>query len=239
MNKIDVAFVDDHPVLLEGICSVFSRRERFNVVARGDCADDARAIAAQFQPDLVFVDLNMGGDVFAAIQEISSSAKRTKVVVYSAYTGTELVLQALDSGASGFVSKHSISDELFGAVDAVLRGETFVSPSCASKVLSGLRNRSTHARTGQAAQLSQREREVVHELLNARSNKEIARKMSISEKTVKHYMTNLMSKLQARNRVEVALAARGMAGMSTTGSADAPAFPTFRIAVTRSSRAAS
>jgi two-component system, NarL family, nitrate/nitrite response regulator NarL len=220
MTKIDVAFVDDHPVLLEGICSVFSRKDRFNVVAKGDCADDARAIAAQFQPDLLFVDLNMGGDVYAAIREISSSAKRTRVVVYSAYAGTEQVMQALDNGASGFVSKHSISDELYGAVDAVLRGETFVSPSCTAKVLSGLRNRSARATPGEAAQLSQREREVVHELLNARSNKEIALKMSISEKTVKHYMTNLMAKLQARNRVEVALAARSMAATWASGGAD-------------------
>lgn len=238
MTKIDVAFVDDHPVLLEGICSVFSRKERFNVVARGDCADAARSIAAEFQPDLLFVDLNMGGDVYAAIRDINSGERRTKVVVYSAYTGTEQVLQALDSGASGFVSKHSISEELFGAVDAVMRGETFISPSCAAKVLSGLRNRSARTRTGEAAQLSQREREVVHELLNARSNKEIALKMSISEKTVKHYMTNLMAKLQARNRVEVALAAKSMAGVEPGGT-EASAFQTVRVPWTRPGRPAS
>jgi two-component system nitrate/nitrite response regulator NarL len=208
MEKISVAFVDDHPVLLEGICAVFARAGRFNVVASGDSAEAAIAIFEAHKPDLLFVDLSMRGDIYAAIRHITASKAETKVMVYTASTNVDQALKALDSGASAFVVKDSISNELFGAVDAVLRGEIFVSQSYAGRILSGLRNRTARDNSAQAASLSQREQQVVSQLLQARSNKEIAINMSISEKTVKHYMTNLMSKLNARNRVEVALAAQ-------------------------------
>lgn len=206
---VTVAFVDDHPVLLEGICTVFSRNGRFNVVAKGNSADAARSIFASHRPNLLFVDLSMPGDVFAAIGDITAgAASPTRVVVYTACTAVDLALQALDRGASAFVVKDSISDELFDAVATVMRGELFISHSYAGRVLSGLRNRSARASSVNAAKLSQREKQVVHLLLEAQSNKEIASNLAISEKTVKHYMTSLMTKLNARNRVEVALAAQ-------------------------------
>jgi DNA-binding NarL/FixJ family response regulator len=205
---VSVAFVDDHPVLLEGISTVFARDGRFDVVAKGNSTDAARAIFASYRPDLLFVDLSMPGDIFAAIGDITAGASPTRVVVYTAATAVDVALEALDRGASAFVVKDSISDELFDAIAAVMRGELFVSRSYAGRVLSGLRNRSARAISTNAAKLSQREKQVVHLLLQARSNKEIASNLSISEKTVKHYMTSLMTKLNARNRVEVALAAQ-------------------------------
>jgi DNA-binding NarL/FixJ family response regulator len=205
---VTIAFVDDHPVLLEGIGAVFGRDRRFNVVASGNSADAARAIFAAHRPDLLFVDLSMPGDIFAAISDITAGQSPTKVVVYTACTAVDLAMQALDSGASAFVVKDSISNELFDAIAVVLRGELFISQGFAGRVLSGMRNRAARASAANAAKLSQREKQVVHLLLEARSNKEIASNLSISEKTVKHYMTSLMTKLNARNRVEVALAAQ-------------------------------
>jgi two-component system nitrate/nitrite response regulator NarL len=206
-DKLTVAFVDDHPVLLEGISALFSRQARFQVVGMGDSADSARGLFAEHEPTLMFVDLSMPGDPFGAIGEITRHG-RTKVVVYTAFTSVDIALQALDSGASAFVVKDSISNELFDAVEAVLRGEIFVSHAYAGRILSGLRNRTARASAERAARLSSREKQVVELLLKARSNKEIAKNLSISEKTVKHHMTSLMSKLNARNRVEVALAAQ-------------------------------
>ena len=205
-GRVTVAFVDDHPVLLEGISSLFAR-EGFEVVAKGVSADDARVIFASSAPNLMFVDLSMPGDTFGAIAEIARSG-RTKVIVYTAFTSVDMALKALDNGASAFVVKDSISNELFDAVAAVLRGDIFVSQAHAGRVLTGLRNRTARVSAERAAKLSDREKQVVTLLLQARSNKEIANNLAISEKTVKHHMTNLMSKLNARNRVEVALAAQ-------------------------------
>lgn len=206
-GAVSVAFIDDHPMLLEGVSALFARRDGFAVVAKGVSADDARTIFATAPPQLMFVDLSMPGDPFAAIAEICA-AGATKVIVYTAYTSVDMALKALDSGASAFVVKDSISNELFDAVDAVLRGEIFISRAHAGRVLAGLRNRTARANAERAVKLSDREKQVVSLLLLAQSNKEIANKLAISEKTVKHHMTNLMGKLNARNRVEVALAAR-------------------------------
>jgi DNA-binding NarL/FixJ family response regulator len=207
-DRVRVAFVDDHPMLLEGIGAIFTRHGRYEVVAKGTTADEAREIFYKFQPGLLFVDLSMPGDVYSAISDITSTGSGTKVIVYTACNNVDMAMKCLDSGASAFILKDSISNELFGAVDAVIRGEVFISPSFAGKVLSTLRSRHVRRNGTAVAKLSHREEQVVALLLKARSNKEIALSLSISEKTVKHYMTNLMTKLNARNRVEVALAVR-------------------------------
>ncbi|TAZ44373.1 response regulator transcription factor [Rhizobium leguminosarum] len=203
-ERVSVAFVDDHPMLLEGIGAVFTRHGGYEVVAKGATADAARQIFEKFRPCLIFVDLSMPGDVYGAISDITFVGAGTKVIVYTASNNVDMAVKSLDSGASAFILKDSISNELFGAVDAVLRGELFISPSFSGKVYSSLRNRNATV----AAKLSHREEQVVALLLKAFSNKEIALSLSLSEKTVKHYMTNLMTKLNARNRVEVALAVR-------------------------------
>jgi two-component system nitrate/nitrite response regulator NarL len=206
-KDVTVAFVDDHPLLLEGIDALFSRSSGFRVVGNGNSADAAKALAETLSPMLMFIDLSMPGDPFEAIRDIVKLGQ-TKVIVYTAYTSTDSALRALDSGASAFVVKDSISNELFDAVDAVLRGEVFISRAHMGKILTGLRNRSARRNAEREASLSEREKQVVELVLKAKSNKEIAMSLSISEKTVKHHMTSLMSKLHVRNRVEVALAAR-------------------------------
>lgn len=205
-SGVTVAFVDDHPMLLEGVSALFARRG-FDVVGKGVSADDVRSIYESSAPALMFVDLSMPGDPFESIADVSKSGS-TKVVVYTAYTSIDMALKALDCGASAFVVKDSISNELFEAVDAVLRGEIFISRAHSGRVLAGLRNRTARLSAERAVKLSEREKQVVTLLLKAQSNKEIANTLKISEKTVKHHMTNLMSKLHARNRVEVALAAQ-------------------------------
>lgn len=205
-SGVTVAFVDDHPMLLEGVSALFARRG-FDVVGKGVSADDVRSIFRTLAPALIFVDLSMPGDPFEAIAEVSQSGT-TKVLVYTAYTNVDMALKALDCGASAFVVKDSISNELFDAVEAVLRGEIFISRAHSGRVLVGLRNRTARASAERAVKLSVREQQVVTLLLQAQSNKEIANTLKISEKTVKHHMTNLMGKLHARNRVEVALAAQ-------------------------------
>jgi len=205
LNSVRVAFVDDHPMLLEGIGAVFARHGRYDVVAKGSDANAARAITAQHEPHLIFVDLSMPGDVYGTISDIAAGG-RTQVIVYTACNSVDLAVKSLDSGASAFILKESISNELFRAVDAVIKGEVFISPSLAGKVISALKSRRKEG--AQSTKLSHREEQVVALLLKARSNKEIALSLSISEKTVKHYMANLMTKLNARNRVEVALAAQ-------------------------------
>jgi len=227
MPNIRVAFVDDHPTLLAGLASLFCREQRFEVVGTGDSAESAKALVARSRPDVLIVDLSMPGDVFAAVAAMA--ALGTKVVVFTAYADTELALRAFDAGAHAFVLKGQPSGELFAAVDAVIAGRTFVSSDFSAPLISAVRNRSRRTHELAAAKLSGRETQIVDYLLQAKTNKEIARAMQLSEKTVKHYMTNLMVKLRAKNRVDVVLAVQALAKGKNTGGV--PSEPRPAVAV--------
>lgn len=222
MAKISIAFVDDHPVLLEGLASVFMEIPRFKVLATGKCAADAIEMLNKIRPDVILLDLNMPGDAFAAIAQIRELSCETKIIVFTASAGIDHAVRALDAGATGYVLKGSTDEELMQAIDVVLTGETFITPSFASKVIAALRNVSLRKAASQKIRLSVREDQIVRLLLLGRTNKEIAQRLQISEKTVKHYMTLLMQKLQARNRVEVVLAAQGLDGFLTERTFDQP-----------------
>ncbi|MEP3329236.1 response regulator transcription factor [Sedimentitalea sp.] len=202
MTKFTVAVVDDHPMLLEGLKAIFQDNEAYRVLSTGNCADDAIRIATSTEPDVLILDLNLPGDAFEAIARIVSSASVTRIVAFTASANIQHAVLALNKGASGYVLKGSTDKELFGALDTVLAGDSYITPGFAGKVISALS-------TGQEkTRLSAREDQVVKLLLGGRTNREIGQELRLSEKTVKQYMSQLMQKLEVRNRVEVVLAAQ-------------------------------
>ncbi|MBN7756647.1 response regulator transcription factor [Nitratireductor aquimarinus] len=207
VSRVSVAFIDDHPVLLKGLVGMFASLRRFKVVEQGQCAQDAVSISTSVHPDLLLIDLNMPGDAFGAIRTIQEVAPDTKVLVFTASSGIDHAVRALEAGARGYVLKGSTDEDLFAAIDSIVAGETFITPSLAAKVIASLRNQSLE-RSAQPLKLTVREDQIVRLLLCGRTNKEIALQLQIAEKTVKHYMTTLMQKLNARNRVEVVIAAQ-------------------------------
>ena len=208
MGRTSIAFVDDHPILLEGLASIFAEIDRFKVVGKGKCASDAIDVMMKSRPDVILLDLNMPGDAFEAIAKIRDVSPQTRIIAFTASAAIDHAVRALEAGATGYVLKGSTDDELMQAIDTVVTGETFITPSFAGKVISALRDVTQRRTSGAKVKLSVREDQIVRLLLVGRTNKEIAQRLQISEKTVKHYMTLLMQKLQARNRVEVVLAAQ-------------------------------
>lgn len=205
MRGVSIAFVDDHPTLLEGLKAIFSRKGGFNVVATGGCCDEAIDIAKKYNPEVIVLDLNMPGNAFDCIRTIRHVAPNTKVVVFTASSGISHAIEALQADASGFVLKGSSLDSLIDAIQAVLTGDTYITKGFATKVLAALTNPA-----GASIKLSSREEQIVTLLLESRTNREMAEQLHISEKTVKHYMTLLMQKLQVRNRVGLVMAARSI-----------------------------
>lgn len=208
MRVTTLAFVDDHPILLEGLVRIFSESRDFDVVGKGQTAADAVKIASTTSADIIVLDLNMPGDAFDAIKTISAGCPQTKVIAFTASVSIDHAVLALEAGAHGYVVKGATADELIHAIDAVMQGETFITQSFATRVITALRNASLRKLASQAIKLSVREEQIVRLLLKGKTNKEIANQLLISEKTVKHYMTILMQKLNARNRIEVVLAAQ-------------------------------
>jgi two-component system nitrate/nitrite response regulator NarL len=205
-GETSIAIVDDHPVVVEGIKSALLTESWLRVLATGRDADDAVRIAAELSPDVMLIDVSMPGDVFNAIARITQTSQ-TKVVVFTAFSSLESALRSMESGALGFVLKGADFDELIHAIQAVLRSEPYIAQPFASQILISLRTK-LRPDTEDKVLLSSREKQIVDQLLHAKTNREIAANLSISEKTVKRCLTMLMKKLHARNRVELAVNAQ-------------------------------
>ncbi len=223
MNKTRIAFIDDHPTLLAGMVAIFSTEPDYEIVGTGVSADDAVRLAETAAPDVLIADMSMPGDVFAAIANVTRRTPPVQVIVFTAYANVDTALQAVDAGAQGFVLKGRPTTDLLTAIQTVRSGEIYVSPDFAPKLMGGFRNRARREKEMRSAQLSAREVQIVECLLQAKSNKEIARTLDLSEKTIKHYMTNLMNKLKVKSRLEVVLAAQALqAGTDTDKDAAQP-----------------
>ncbi|MGO4622517.1 response regulator [Ensifer sp. 2YAB10] len=205
---ISVAFVDDHPILLEGLVSLYSGKSDLNIVAKGENAVDALKIVEEHSPHVLVLDLSMPGDTVAAIEVIAQKYQGTRIIVFTANSSIETAIQVLNQGVAGYVLKGSSASDLHQAIRTVYDGDTFITAGFATKVIMAMKTAELRRRKQAQQRLSLREEQIVRHLMRGSTNREIARCLDISEKTVKHYMTLLMQKLDVRNRLEVVLAAQ-------------------------------
>jgi DNA-binding NarL/FixJ family response regulator len=212
MALTSIAIVDDQPLMVEAIKTLLSRIHGYDVIATGTCAKDIYEICASLQPSVIIVELNLSGDVYEAIANAKKIAPSSRVVTFTAATGVECAIRALDAGACAYILKQGNSQELIKAIECVVGGEIYITHNFATKVVTALRDTSLRRKVAEAVKFSIREDQIVRALLRGATNKQIAFILKISEKTVKHYMTILMQKLNARNRVEVVIAAQKLNG---------------------------
>jgi two-component system nitrate/nitrite response regulator NarL len=211
MESISLALVDDHPIIIEGLTHVLRSQGIFKVVATGGSSGEALAIAEKYQPELMILDLSIPGSAAATIAEISAKHPSVKILVFTAELGVEHAVSAVGAGAKGYVSKCCSLEELSRAAKIAVNGDIYVSPNFAGAVNSALRNASKTKIAIQAPTLNARENQIVRLLLDGKTNREIASDLGITERTVKHYMTVLMQKLNVRNRVEAVIATQNLA----------------------------
>jgi len=144
------------------------------------------------------------------VETLQHECPYSQIVVLTAVEDEDALLQALKQGARGYLVKGISGHELKNVVRAIARGETYVSPSMAGRLLKELTTTEERSATTGVASLTDRERSILQLVAEGLTNKEIAADLFLSEKTIKHYMTNILQKLQVRNRVEAALlAAKG------------------------------
>ena len=201
-----LALVDDHPALLKWLAAIFAADPSFEVVATGGNAAEAVTIVQDRTPDLLIVDLSMPGDVFAAIGEMARTAPLLKLIVFTAFSNVDMALRAMDAGAHAFVLKGRPTNDLFDAVEAVLRGDIYISPEFSPRLISGFKNR--ERRDSTAITLTTREEQLVQGLLEARTHAEMATSLGMTEKMIQHYMSGLMMKLNVHSRLEIIEAVR-------------------------------
>ncbi|HZU14897.1 MAG TPA: response regulator transcription factor [Chloroflexota bacterium] len=196
---IRVLVVDDHPIVRDGLVAVLSHEPDLTVVDAVSSAEEARRIVPALHPDVVLLDLELPGqDGIAAIPELAAGAR---VLVLTAYDTEERVFGALHAGAGGYLLKGATASEIAGAIRTVHHGDSALAPTVAARLVASVSSR--RGRTG----LSPREREVLGLLADGLTTKEMARRLYITERTVKFHVHSICAKLGAANRTQaVALA---------------------------------
>ncbi len=209
-DKVRLVVADDHPLYREGVVRTLAEQPDLDVVGEGATAAEAVSLIAAHLPDLALLDISMPGGGLAAARRVAEAFPSVRVVMLTVSEQDDDVHAALKAGAAGYVLKGVGGAELVRVVRDVASGTSYVSPALAARLLKEAGEQDVRAAhpAGRLAALTDREREILEHVADGRSNKEVARTLDLQEKTVKHYMTNILKKLGVRNRVEAAILAR-------------------------------
>lgn len=197
MSSLRIVLVDDHHIVRRGIQSYLSAIPGLSIVGSAASGEELLARVESWLPDIIVMDLYMPGgiDGIEATRRLREITPHTQVVVLTAHTDDERVIAALRAGAIGYIRKESDPQLLVDAIHAAARGQSIIDPAIAGAVLRDM----TQTRVP-GSDLTEREREILLELAQGCTNKEIAAKLVIGEETVKTHVGNILSKLHLRHR---------------------------------------
>lgn len=204
-----VVVVDDHPLVLLGAVRTLEKQPDFKVVGEGECYDDAVRLALDELPDVMLLDVSMPGGGIEALRKIATVAPVVKTVILTVSEDEATVAAALDAGARGYILKGIRGPDFVATLRSIAQGDSYVSPGLAARLLTTARRKTARKKDTDdlAAHLSAREMTILAELAQGKSNRDIGEALGLTERTVKHYMTNILQKLQVRSRLEAALKA--------------------------------
>ncbi|MBY0488503.1 MAG: response regulator transcription factor [Gemmatimonadaceae bacterium] len=196
MAKARILLVDDHALVRRGLAVLLRMDSRFEVVGEAGSGEAALAAVEQLRPDVMVLDLNMPGiDGLETLRRLRSKPIPVKVLILTMHDEMHLVGQAMTSGADGYLLKDSMDDELFQAIDGVIRGQKYVAAAIDRSRLLEV--------TARPTTLTTREREVLQLIAAGHTTSEVAERLNISPHTATRHRANLMQKLDAHNQVEL------------------------------------
>lgn len=202
-RKIRVILADDHPVVRDGLAAIVNQQPDMQVIAEAGDGEQAMALFEQHRPDVMVLDLRMPKyDGVAVVQRVLEAHPKACLLIVTTYDGDEDIFRSLSQGAKGYVLKDAPRQEILSAIRAVSEGRSYTSSSVAAKALQRMVKPS----------LTQRELDVLQQLAQGRSNKDIARRLEITEGTAKTHVKAILAKLDAISRTEAVAVAhkRGM-----------------------------
>lgn len=203
-RRIRVLLVDDHQVVRRGLRTFLEVQEDIEVVGEAADGEEGLARAEELRPDVILMDVKMPGtDGIEALRRLRELANPARVLVVTSFTEQRTVVPALRAGAAGYVHKDIDPDALAGAIRSVHAGHVLLQPEVAEALLAAQDDRPGGA--GRPGALTDREREVLCLIADGRSNREIARALVLSEKTVKTHVSNILMKLDLSDRTQAAL----------------------------------
>jgi two-component system nitrate/nitrite response regulator NarL len=204
-DRISIVVVDDHPLFRQGVVSALQGEPDFQVVGETDSGEQALQLARTLMPQVMLLDVSMTGwNGITTAEKVSIACPATAIVMLTVSDDKDRLLAAFKAGARAYVLKGVSAQELARVVRAAAAGEVYVSQSLAGEMLVSL----TQGKAPDPLQeLTAREREILALIGNGYTNRQIGEKIFLSEQTIKHYVTNILQKLQVRSRVEAALLA--------------------------------
>ena len=205
MAKTRILLVDDHEVVREGLRALLARREGFEVVGQAGTVEQAITEAARSEPDVIVMDVRLpDGSGIEACREIREARPETKVIMLTSYADDDAVFASILAGAAGYVLKQTRGSALADAITAVARGESLLDAAVTQKVLERVRSASQRKPDDPLDALTEQEHKILSLIAEGKTNKEIAAEVYLSDKTVKNYVSNILSKLNMRRRSEAA-----------------------------------
>jgi two-component system, NarL family, nitrate/nitrite response regulator NarL len=214
-ETIRILVADDHPLFREGVVHSLAAEADFAVVGQASSGEDALRMARDLLPDIVLLDIGMPGwGGIQAAEKIATACPATRIVMLTVLEDEDKLLASFKAGARAYVLKGVSAHELANVVRSVAQGEVYVTPSLAAGILVTLSR--SHSPEDPLQGLTERESEILKLVGRGLTNREIGEQIHLSEKTIKHYITNILEKLHVRSRVEAAMmAVRGSLGDTT------------------------
>lgn len=205
MERLRVLIVDDHKVVRLGLMTLLEDLDWLEVVAEAGTSAEAVAAAARHQPHVVIMDIRLPGDSgIEACRAITAQWPNTRVIMLTSYEDDELIIRAVQAGASGYVLKQVGNQQLLDALDAVRQGDALLDPGITRRVLGWMRQVEDDRDRAAFAALSERELQVLSQLAQGKSNREIAAALQLSEITARNHVSSILAKLKLNNRAEAA-----------------------------------
>ncbi len=202
---LKILLVDDHEVVRLGLKSLLQKHPDFQVVGEAASADEAIRLTGETKPDVVVMDIRLPGkNGIEATREIVEKHPDTKVIILTSFADDEMLFDAISAGASGYVLKQIDSRELVTALQRIGRGESLLDPAITQKVFQRVRADSRKAESEAFGSLTEQELKILALVAEGKKNKEIAAEVFLSEKTVRNYVSSILSKLQLATRSEAA-----------------------------------
>ncbi len=205
MKTLRILLVDDHEVVRMGLTTLLEDIPGITVAGEAGSGQEALLACESLNPDLVILDIRLPDQLGVDVcRQIAKRWPHINVIILTSYVNEDLIAETILAGATGYVQKQVGNQELLRAIEAVRRGEALLDSKVTHRVLQRMR-RTEHLLKATAFQnLSKREMEVLHLVSQGKSNREIAGVLSVSEKTVRNHVSNLLDKLNLNNRVELA-----------------------------------
>ena len=203
-DETRVMIVDDHEVVREGLRSLLRRRQELAVVGEASSMASAIEEARRTEPDVIIMDVRLpDGSGVEACREIRAERPETKVIMLTSYADEEAVFASIMAGAVGYLLKQTSTKTLIEAIERVMQGESLLDPAVTQRVLERVRS-GKQDEDEELALLSEQERKILDLIATGMTNKEIAKEIFLSDKTVKNYVSSILSKLSLRRRSEAA-----------------------------------